>query len=92
MAARRLSMRKIREVLRLKWENGCSVREAWGQPLTGDISAAKFLSRLIDGRVPRRGHWGLNTNRIDQEQSVQCQGLTPPFFEKRGGDRNKVEI
>ncbi|GAI22326.1 unnamed protein product, partial [marine sediment metagenome] len=45
MASRRLSMRKIKEVLRLKWECGCSIRKIAKSCNIARSTVSEYLTR-----------------------------------------------
>ena len=48
MAGRRLSMRKIKEVLRLKWENGCSNTQVSKSCNIARSTVREYLRRARD--------------------------------------------
>jgi len=82
MARRRLSMRKIKEVLRLKFENGCSIRQISKSCGIGRSTAADYI-----GRAERAGlTWPLPADLDDKA----IEALLYPSFKNGSTEKRSM--
>lgn len=78
MAKRRLSMRKIKEVLRLRLENNCSVRQIAKSCDMGHSTVADYLSRIKEAKLSWPLPPDLDDNDLEALLYPSVTDNTPP--------------
>ena len=80
MPRERLTMRKVKEVLRLKWASGCSVRQIAASCGIGRATVSDYLRRAeVTGL-----HWPLSEGLDEATWSTACFRPLPAYWPNHG--------